>query len=292
MRVEEESERDLEQRKREFLFVLKPYAEQLIEEDNSLDPLEMARVMRGAFPTLITPKILSQVWSLVDVTDPDRAINWTQIYTEASKRRPISYYDGEAYCQAATFILEKYAGGRTLPQVLPILELGLCAVPKGFEDGEAGSLVRFFMGWDPDHVLGLCETFFTLEELLDEKEPVEAARWVIFALSDTRTDSGVFFREHAQSALRGPYPYPPGWPFRATDFPADAEFYRGSGALFLRTRQPDGKEKLINYLGGKTTEVNMKMFGIEGCRRIDFREFWETAALSSGGNWWGMSQKS
>ena len=115
---------------------------------------------------------------------------------------------------------------------------------------------------------------------------------MIFALSDTRTDSGVFFREHAQSALRGPYPYPPGWPFRATDFPDDAEFYRGSGALFLRTRQPDGKEKLINYLGGKTTEVNMKMFGIEECRRIDFREFWETAAISSGGSWWGMPRKS
>jgi hypothetical protein len=282
----------LEQRKREFLFVLKPYAEQLIEEDDSLDPLEMARVMRGAFPTQITPKILSQVWSLVDVTDPDRAINWTQIYEDAGNRRPISYYDGEAYCQAATFILEQYAGGRTLPQVLPLLELALCGVPKGFEHGEAGSSVRFHMGWDPEYAIGLCEMFFTLDELLDERDPVEAARWVIFALSETRKPSGIFFREHADSALRGPYPYPPGWPFRATDFPDDAEFYRGSGALFLRTRQPDGKEKLINYLGGKTTEVNMKMFGIEECRRIDFREFWETAALSSGGNWWGMSQKS
>lgn len=292
MRVEEESEKDPKQRKREFLFVLKPYAEQLIEEDDSLDPLEMARVMRGAFPTLITPKILSQVWSLVDVTDPDRAINWTQIYADAGKWRPVSYYNGEAYCQAATFILEQYAGGRTLPQVLPILELGLCAVPKGFEDGEAGSLVRFYMGWDPDHVLDLCETFFSLDELLDEKDPVQAARWVIFALSDARTPSGVFFREHAESASRGPYPYPPGWPFRATDFPDDAEFYRGSGALLLKTRQPDGKEKLINYLGGKITEVNMKMFGIDGYQRIDFREFWETAAISSGRGWWGMPRTS
>lgn len=292
MRVEEESERTVAQRKREFLYVLKPYAEQLIEEDDSLDPLEMARVMRGAFPTMVTPKILSQVWSLVDVTDPDQAINWTQIYTDAGKRRPISFYDGEAYCQAATFILEKYAGGRTLPQVLPILELGLCAVPKGFEDGEAASYIRGYFGCDPEHPIGLCEVFFTLDELLDEKDPVEAGRWVIYALSEARTDSGVFFREHAESARRGPSPYPPGWPFRATDFPDDAEFYRGSGALLLRTHQPDGKEKLINYLGGKSTEVNMKMFGIDGCRRIDFREFWETAALCSGRGWWGMPRTS
>ena len=292
MRAELDDEKFLPERHWQFLSALKPYAEQLIEEDGSLDPLEMARVMRGAFPTLITPKILSQVWSLVEETDPNTGLNWTQIYADAGKRRLISYYDADSYCQAAIYLLERYAGGRTLPQVLPILELGLCAVPNGFEDGEAGSLVRFFMGWDPDNVLGLCETFFTLEELLDEKNPVEAARWVIFALSDTRTASGVFFREHAQSALRGPYPYPLGWPFRATDFPDDAQFYRGSGALFLRTRQPDGKVKLINYLGGKTTEVNMKMFGIEECRRIDFREFWETAALSAGAGWWGMPIKS
>ena len=292
MRAELEDEKFLPERHWQFLSALKPYAEQLIEEDESLDPLEMARVLRGAFPTLITPKILSQVWSLLDVTGPDQAINWTQIYEDAGKRRPISYYDGEAYCQAATFILEKYAGGRTLPQVLPLLELALCAVPKGFEDGEAGSTVQFHMGWDPEYAIGLCEMFFTLEELLDEKDPVEAGRWVVFALTETRKPSGIFFHEHADSALRGPYPYPPGWPFRATDFPDDAEFYRGSGALFLRTRQPDGKEKLINYLGGKTTEVNMKMFGIEECRRIDFREFWETAAISSGAGWWGMPKTS
>ena len=292
MRAELEDEKFLPERHWQFLSALKPYAEQLIEEDGSLDPLEMARVMRGAFPTLVTPKVLSQVWSLLEETDPDTGLNWTQIYADAGKRRLISYYDGDSYCQAAIYLLERYAGGRTLPQVLPILELGLCAVPKGFETGEAGSLIRFHMGWDPDHAIGLCEMFFTLDELLDEKDPVEAGRWVLFALSETRKPSGIFFREHAESARRGPYPYPPGWPFRATDFPDDAEFYRGSGALFLRTWQPDGKEKLINYLGGKTTEVNMKMFGLEGCRRIDFREFWETAAISSGAGWWGMPRTS
>lgn len=271
-----------------FLDALKPYAEQLLDEEGKIDPLEMARVLNGAFPTSITPKILSQVWSLVEETDPDQAVNWTSIHAESRRRRSLSDFLHDDYNKAAVHILEKYAGGRTIPHIIPLLELGLCAVPKGYEDGEAGSRIQFSMAVDPDYPLGLCEHFVTLEELLDSESAVEAGRWVIFALSETRTDSGVFFREHAESALRGPYPYPPGWPFRATDFPGDAEFYRGSGALFLRTRQPDGKEKLINYLGGKTTEVNMKMFGIEECRRIDFREFWETAALSAGAGWWGM----
>ncbi|MFZ4779270.1 MAG: hypothetical protein ACOYM3_28230, partial [Terrimicrobiaceae bacterium] len=61
-------------------------------------PENFAQVMHESFPDKISPRILAQVWSFVENSDPSQGVNWSQVLYEV--RNPPSHGDVSDYDEA------------------------------------------------------------------------------------------------------------------------------------------------------------------------------------------------
>lgn len=89
---------------------------------------------------------------------------------------------------------------RQMPELMPILELALEAVPEGLEDGPEGQAFDRARRSDPETVLAQLSEAFQMEDLLDAQNVQEAGQMILNELmaSGEVTDSQLY-REASQA---------------------------------------------------------------------------------------------
>jgi len=89
---------------------------------------------------------------------------------------------------------------REMPELMPVLELALEAVPEGLEDGPEGQAFDRARRSDPETVLAQLSEAFQMEDLLDATNVKDAGQMILNELmgSGEVTDSQLY-REASQA---------------------------------------------------------------------------------------------
>jgi hypothetical protein len=117
-------------------------------------------------------------WS--EITDRDTAEYFFRITLGSLWRKPPEpdLHLGHWLNQLALAMLKRWSH-REMPELMPVLELALIAVPEGMEDGPEGQAFDRARRSDPAAILALLERSFQPEDLLDATDLEDAAQMIL-----------------------------------------------------------------------------------------------------------------
>ena len=93
---------------------------------------------------------------------------------------------------------------REMPDLMPVLELALEAVPEGLADGPEGQTFDRATRSDPETVLSILEEAMQPEDLLDATNLQDAAQMTLNALSGGEITDSQLYREQEKEKQNGP----------------------------------------------------------------------------------------